>query len=193
MKILNTANFGPSARYTDAHLFVIMDILDRNHRCSRKKLVEETDLGEGSIRGMLKVLKDWKWIEVIQSGVSLTETGKSNFKDFGIFFVDITNDVYGTGGYQQAILIKGAANDVTNGMAQRDLAIRNGADGASIFIIRNGKLLFPESWDVDINDPEFADRIRSTGMEEGDALMIVDSESEWHARLIAAAVGLAMR
>ena len=60
MELINENNYGPMARYTDAHIFLVLDIIQRRGRISRKGLVEETGLGEGSIRGMLKVLREWK-------------------------------------------------------------------------------------------------------------------------------------
>ena len=193
MKLINMANFGPVARYTDAHLFVAMDILSRNGCCSRRVLAEEMDLGEGSIRSMLKVMKEWGWIDVRRPGVSMSATGRANFEDFGIRFVDIGSPAYGAKGHQQAILVKGAADTVTSGMAQRDMAVSNGAYGASVFVMRGGRIFFPDSWDVDDNDPDFAATIRSAGMEDGDVLVIVYSDSRNRARVIAASVGLAMR
>lgn len=193
MKVMKSNTFGPVTRYSDAHIFVVMDILNRTGVSCRKKLMEETELGEGSVRGLLKVLKDWKWVEIKQTGVSLTDTGRSNFNDFGIKLVEIKSGTYGIGCNQQGVIISGLAHKVTNGMAQRDMAVRYGAEGASVFVMREGMIIFPDSWDVDTNDPRTASDIRATGIQNGDILMIVDSDTKEHARLIAASVGLAMR
>lgn len=193
MELINGNNYGPMTRYSDTHIFLVMDALERNKRMSRKGLVDETGLGEGSIRGMLKVLKDWKWIEVKQTGVCITEFGRKSFHGFGMRYVDIFNDKYAVGKYQQGIMVEGVADKVTNGMAQRDIAIRNGAEGAVIFVMRDGRIIFPKDWDIDEKDPRFAKKIRDTGMKEGDALVIVDSNDADVARAVAAAVGLVMR
>ena len=184
MELINENSYGPMARYTDAHIFLALDIIQRKGRISRKGLVEETGLGEGSIRGMMKVLKEWKWVEIKQSGIHITAFGRESFDSFRLRYVDIYNEKYAVSRYQQGIIVEGVADKVTNGMAQRDLAIMNGANGAAIFV---------ESWDIDEKDPEFAKKIRATGMKDGDVLVIVDSEDPDEAKVVAAAVGLAMR
>jgi len=193
MELINENNYGPMARYTDAHIFLVLDIIQRRGRISRKGLVEETGLGEGSIRGMLKVLKEWKWVEVKQNGIHITAFGKRSFDSFRLRYVDIYNEKYAVSRYQQGIIVEGVADSITNGMAQRDLAIKNGADGAAIFVMRGGRIIFPESWDIDERDPEFAKKIRATGIKDGDALVIVDTKDPDEAMAVAAAVGLAMR
>jgi len=185
--------YGPVTRYSDSHIFVALDLMNGEGRVSRKALAERTGLGAGSVKGMLNVLKDWKWIEINQSGVALTEFGRRNFLGFGIRFVDIRDDTYAVGLYQQGAVVEGVASAVTNGMAQRDDAVRNGAIGASVFVMRDGRVVLPEIWDMDEKDPGFAGRVRAAGMKDGDALVLVGADSPEAARVAAAAVGLGMR
>ena len=193
MELIREGIYGPVARYTDAHIFVVLDTINERKRVSRKTLAAVTGVGEGSIKGMLKVLKDWKWIEVSHGGVVLTEFGRKNYLDFGIRFVDLCNESYAVGTYQQGVIVSGAADKVTNGMAQRDDAVRNGAEGASVFILREGKLILPVIWNMDEKDPEFARKVREAGMEDGDVLLLIGADSPETAKVVAAAVGLGMR
>ena len=193
MELIREGIYGPVARYTDAHIFVVLDTINERKRVSRKTLAAVTGVGEGSIKGMLKVLKDWKWIEVSHGGVVLTEFGRKNYLDFGIRFVDLCNESYAVGTYQQGVIVSGAADKVTNGMAQRDDAVRNGAEGASVFIMREGKLILPVIWNMDEKDPEFARKVREAGMEDGDVLLLIGADSPETAKVVAAAVGLGMR
>ncbi len=193
LELIRDSIYGPVARYSDAHIFVVLDTLNERKCVSRKTLAAETGLGEGSIKGMLKVLKDWKWIDVSHGGVVLTDFGTENYLDFGIRFVDIRNGSYAVGLYQQGAIVRGVADAVTNGMAQRDDAVRNGAEGASVFIMREGKLILPVIWNMDEKDPEFARRVREAGMEDGDVLLLIGADSPETAKVVAAAVGLGMR
>jgi len=59
--------------------------------------------------------------------------------------------------------------------------------------MRGDRIILPESWVIDDEDPAFAEKIRATGMKDGDALVIVDSKDQSVAKVVAAAVGLAMR
>ena len=181
------------ARFTDAHIFAILDLINTRKAVSRVTMVEETGLGEGSVRSMLKVLTEWEWVTITRRGVQLTEFGRSSFLGFGLEYVQIYNRKYAVGVYQQGIIVRGGAKDVTNGMKQRDMAVRSGAEGASIFIVKEGKMIFPANWDLDEQDPKFASELRATGMAEGDALILVGADTELTAKVAAAAVGLAMR
>jgi hypothetical protein len=78
-------------------------------------------------------------------------------------------------------------------MAQRDDAVRNGAEGASVFLMRDGKLMLPVIWDMDEKDPEFARKVREAGMVDGDVLLLIGADSPETAKVVAAAVGLGMR
>jgi hypothetical protein len=186
-------DYGPMARYSDAHIFVALDLLQNCGRMSRKSLMKEMEIGEGSVRGMLKVLREWKFVEVSQTGITITDFGRENLGKFGIRLVDFSDERYAVSSCQQGVIVEGIAQKVTSGMAQRDIAIRCGADGASIFVMRDNRIIFPMSWSVDDNDPELAGRIRATGIREGEALVLVDAKWPSTARIVAAAAGLAMR
>lgn len=150
-------------------------------------------MGEGTIKTMLKVLKEWEWVTITRKGVELTDFGRCSFLGFGLEFTQISNSKYAVGVHQQGIIVRGGAKDVTNGMKQRDMAVRNDAEGASVFIMSEGKMIFPANWNLDEQDPVFASELRATGMSEGDALVLVGADTEPVAKAAAAAVGLAMR
>ena len=156
-------------------------------------MVEETGLGEGTIKTMLKVLKEWEWVTITRKGVELTDFGRSSFLGFGLEFTQIYNSKLVGGGHQGGIIVRGGAKRWTNGMKQRDLAVKNDAEGASVFIMSEGKMIFPANWNLDEQDPVFASELRATGMSEGDALVLVGADTEHVAKAAAAAVGLAMR
>ncbi len=185
--------FGAAARYADAHIYVALDLIYRGGRAGRQSLADELGIGEGSVRSMLNVLREWRWIQVRQSGVTLTELGKESFRGFGMQLVRVSESKYSVGNFQYGIIVRGAAASVTDGMKQRDLAVMNGAEGASVFVMIKGELIFPKNWNLDEQDPETAARLRQTGMRDGDVLIIAGADTEKKARLAAAAAGLAMK
>ena len=193
MEILNVKKFGPLARYSDPHLFLTMDALYRDGRVGRKGLLGEVGLGEGSMRSVLAILRDWRWVDVRQTGVMLTDLGRTSFAGFNMTFVDVGDGGYGVGPCTKGILVKGASADVPNPMAVRDTAIRNGAKGAVVFVMDGGRVTLPPHGDVYQPDPEFAETLKHHGMEDGDVLVLVGASSPLVARLAAAAVGLAIR
>jgi len=181
---------GPAARHSDAHLFAALSIIAEKECISRSDLSEELGLGEGSTRNLIKTMRTWKQIDVRQTGIRLSALGRETLETLPIRFVSISNHEYVRGEYQQGIIIKGRSEDIQNGMKQRDIGIRYGSDGASVFIMRNGSIIFPKDVNVDESDPEFAKEIRSTGMSEGDVLIIVGSNSLPTSRIAAAGIGL---
>ena len=190
MKWSTETNRGPAARHSDAHLFVALNIILENGCISRKDLSEELGLGEGSTRNLLKTMKTWKQIDVHQHGIELSKFGMETLESLPIKFVRITSSTYVKGEHQQGILIKNKADAITNGMKQRDIGIKYGSEGASVFIMRNDRIMFPPDVIVDERDPEFAKKIRAVGMSEGDVLVIVGSEDLPKSRIAAAGIGL---
>lgn len=190
MKLTTENRNGPAARHTDAHIFAALCIISEEGCISRANLADMLGLGEGSTRNMLKTMVDWKQVVVRQRGISLTPLGAETVDTLPIRFVDIYNPKYVKGLHQAGILIKGKADVIKDGMKQRDIGIRYGSDGASVFIMRDGSIIFPKDVNVDESDPKFAKEIRSTGMSEGDVLIIVGSDSLPTSRIAAAGIGL---
>jgi len=190
MKLNVETNRGPSARHSDAHLFAALNIIFENGCISRKDLSDELGLGEGSTRNLLQTMKTWKQINVQQKGIMLSKFGLETLETLPIKFVKISSPTYVKGECQQGILIKGKADTITNGMKQRDIGIKHDSEGASVFVMREGSIIFPPDVNMDEHDPEFAKRLRAVGMSEGDVLVIVGSEKMSVSRIAAAGIGL---
>ena len=193
MVIVSSPNsIGPSPRYGDAHIFVALMIIRKFKTISRSDLSDELDVGEGTVRSLLNVLKSWKMTEVSQRGVSLSPFGVKTVDSLPIKFVDIHSDTYVKGNFQQGLLVIGGAASVKNGMEQRDEGIKNGSDGASVFVMKNNRVLFPPNWDLESDDPAFAKTLRDAGLNENDALVIAGSEKQSKSRIAVASIGLRM-
>ncbi|AMQ18391.1 DUF4443 domain-containing protein [Thermococcus peptonophilus] len=108
----------------------------------RKAIAETLDLGEGSVRTLLKKLN---WIDVIDSaqrGHFLSKTGKKLLERLkGIFSeAHFVGKVDGMPAY--AIVVKNPPQ--FKSIELRDEAIRFFAKGAMILIVKNGEPVFPE-------------------------------------------------
>ncbi len=192
MRISQGTGHSTLARHTDAHLFAAMNIIMEEKTISRGRLSEELGLGEGSTRSIIDTMKAWKQVEVKRQGVSLTAIGLETIMSIPMKFVSISSTKYVKGGYQQGILVKNRADRIADGMTQRDLGIRFGSDGASVFIMREDHIIFPKDVDLDTSDPEFAERIHDLGIENGDVLIIVGSDDLPTSRISAAGIGLVL-
>ncbi len=172
MRLIDDPECGPACRFSDTHIYYVLNLLDKERPISRLTLSQMTGIGEGSIRKIISILKGWGAINLRQTGITIADYGVELLHSIPFELVDIKRSEYVIGVYQQGVLIRGVADRITNGMYQRDRGIIAGANGASVFMLREGKLIMPKSWDMDTRDPDFAKELRDKGMNEGDVMII---------------------
>lgn len=142
---------------------------------SRNDLVSKLGLGEGTVRTILDVLKHKNLIYSTKQGHSLTKKGnlflKKTEKNMVVkrliledFYPNLKNVV---------ILLKKADKNIKISFEQRDIAVKQGADGAVILKFDN-RLYIP---DADINFKESYKKaydkiIKSFDFKKGDILII---------------------
>lgn len=186
MRIIDTPQYGPMFRFTDANVYWALHLLADGKRMGRKKLADSVGVGEGSMRRILETLRSWELINIKQTGITITRTGVSFLEDIPIKVVDIDLGDAVVGEFSQALLVLGVADKIENGMQQRDAGIKAGAEGCTTVLIKNGVLLMPPDWNMDVERPDLAQRIRNdTGMTDRDVL-IVGSSSDPHTAVTAA-------
>ena len=191
MKIIDEPQFGPMFRFNDANVYWALHILSDGRRMGRKRLAEEVGVGEGSMRRIIDTLKEWDFILIKQTGITITKTGLAFLNQLPIRPVDVNVGDSVVGRYQQAVLVLGGANKIVNGMEQRDIGIKVGADGCTTIVIRDGALMVPPDWNLDENNPDLAYTIRKeTGITQSDALVVGGGETKISA--IEAAVSVAL-
>jgi hypothetical protein len=173
MKIIDEPQFGPMFRFNDANVYWALYILSDGRRMGRKRLSEEVGVGEGSMRRIIDTLKEWDFISIKQTGITITKAGLSFLDQMPIEPVDINLAGSVVGDYQQGVIVRGSAKAVNNGMEQRDAGIKVGAEGCTTIVIRDGKLMIPPDWNLDERDPEVASLIRNEfKLTADDALVI---------------------
>ena len=173
MKIIDEPQFGPMFRFNDANVYWALHILSDGRRMGRKRLADEVGVGEGSMRRIIDTLKEWDFINIKQTGITITKAGLSFLEQIPIKPVDIFVEGSVAGACQQGVLVLGGADKVVNGMEQRDAGIKVGADGCTTIVIRDGALMIPPDWNMDEKTPELAYKIRKEiGLTQSDALII---------------------
>ncbi|MCL2148085.1 MAG: hypothetical protein FWH47_01935 [Methanomassiliicoccaceae archaeon] len=190
MRLIDCPECGPACRFEDAHLYYMLAKLDKERPISRLRLAEEIGVGEGSIRKMISIMKEWGAVTVVQTGITVSERGCGLLRRIPIDIVDTERSEYVIGAYQQGVLARGTADKITNGAYQRDKGIATGASGASVFVIRDGALIMPKNWNMDVKDPEFAEKLRGKGMGEGDTMIICGANSQNTAVISAISIAL---
>ncbi len=184
MKIMEIPQFGPMFRFSDADIYWALHILSDGKRVGRKRLAEAIGIGEGSMRRIIETLRDWDFIEIRQTGISITRNGTAFLHQIPIEIVDVPA-IPGSvvGNHWQGVLVHGVKDRIDNGMQQRDAGIKAGASGCTTIVIRDGLLMIPPDWILDERDPETSKAIReTTGITEEDAVIIGSGDSEAVAR-----------
>jgi hypothetical protein len=141
----------------------------------RKELSECLDIGEGSARKLLSYLEGKGWTSTTRQGISLTPRGRELLDDIGLAAKEVHAGSITVGEIDFAIRLRGCAPHVSNGIAQRDEAMKAGASGATTLVFRD-KLEFPDGFDARKADAR-ASRVlvKDLDMVEGDVLIIGSS------------------
>lgn len=172
------AKAGAPPKFSEAHVNWVFWKIAGNQPMGRKMLVEETQLGEGSLRTILIKLEGYGLVSSNKVGRTLTENGaKVITKLKQIVRVESMGQLSMTGRPCNCfVLVKGAGKKVKSGMEQRDAAIKAGRSGATTLLIEKGRLMMP-GFDKDLNiDKQYsADAAKIKKLadpEEGDAIVI---------------------
>jgi len=175
-RLVNARPKGPRPFFHPAHLIRYLDLVESRPR-SRQELARRLGIGEGSVRTITNLLRSRRIIKVGRSGARLTDEGSkvlsSLRKEFtrGIVVPKASSTI---DAYNVAILVRGAAAKASLGIEQRDAAISTGSTGASTFIRKGGKLVFPGMYpDLCEADAELAEEIMNRlRPREGDVIVI---------------------
>ncbi len=193
MKIIDEPQFGPMFRFNDANVYWALYILSSGRRIGRKRLADEVGVGEGSMRRIIETLKEWSFIDIKQTGITITKSGQAFLAQVPIRPVDVFIEGSVIGACQQGVLVIGGESKVKKGMEQRDAGIKVGGSGCTTLVIRDGALMIPPDWNLDEKDPEAAYKIRKdTGMTQDDALIIGGGDTKPLAVESAIAAALSM-
>ncbi len=133
--------------FTPGHVFKAMQIMEEKKMASRNILMHELGLGEGVVKTMVKHMKMNHLVENSNAGMWLTNKGKTVYlklKSVIAGEIDIPKCSIAPGKYNHAMLLRGFAYVVKTGIEQRDIAIRNGANGATTLIFKDDKLTMPD-------------------------------------------------
>lgn len=169
---------GPQEYFNHIHVALLIYYLGEYAPKSRFEISKFLGLGEGSVRTILKRLKDNSIISVTKKGVYLSEKGLTFYKKFKkIFFLVVEDTIYSLapGKYNVILLAKNMREKVFQGIEQRDQAIKYGATGAITLVYEKDNFKFPNTKETveDLYPSEFWSRIKSLGKpEDGDVLII---------------------
>jgi hypothetical protein len=111
-------------------------------------LCKELDLGEGTIKTLIRHLKMQNLIESTNAGTKMTRKGNSFFLELISsmpFETSLSKCTITLGKHNYAILVKRMGSVIRLGIEQRDAAIKMGASGATTLLFKDNKFLIPRT------------------------------------------------
>jgi predicted transcriptional regulator len=170
---------GPAPRFNIVHIWKTIEAINASQPISRGRLCEKVNIGEGSIRSILTILKKHGLITIKQSGVSLTRKGYELFLSIPIKKDRIQKTELTIGECNVAVHIKNVDRPITDGLKQRDEAIKVGAGGATTIIVSNGELILAKGFSVDVNYPPVARTLREKFKVENNDVVIIGTAENY--------------
>lgn len=198
LRIVRQREPGPIPSFAPHHLLLVILAVGESAAIGRQALAKKTGLGEGAIRTVLTRLKREGYLVISPSGCSLTKKGEQLYFELKDSVPEIRTlrETRLTMGKQQvAIVVRKAGERVTNGIDQRDAAIKAGADGATTFVIRNQKFQIPGgSDDCERDYPGEGWETLRTSLKpsEGDAVIISGSSDSQLSKVGALSAALSL-
>ena len=182
---------GISSRYAPSrilsfditHVFKALQLIETRGHTSRDALCKELNLGEGSVKTLVKHLMMENLIETSNAGTKMTEKGRK-------FFAELVSSIpaecevpkcsVALGKFNYAILLKQFSVAIKLGIEQRDAAIRVGGVGATTLLFRKGKFVIPVT-DIDSlrKEPQVHKLlIKELNPKDGDVVIIASSDRD---------------
>ena len=187
---------GPALTFTSLHLIKVLELIAEGP-IGRGKLAKKLGIGEGTIRTIIKRLKDSNLIEISKNGCHLTSFGKNFWKKFKEKIpkkVFLEKNEFSLAEYTVAVLIKKCGDKVRIGMQQRDAAIMAGAEGATTLVVKDGKIILPGVSDNVVRDYPVAYRqiVELLKPEHNDVVVVGTGETKEKAEYGALAAALTL-
>jgi len=187
IKVLSavSSRYAPSRllSYDMAHIFKALQMMDNKGHVSRESLCKELNLGEGTIKTVIKHLKMHGLIDTSNSGTKLSSKGMALFSHLQSSRPKecaIPNCSVALGRFNYAVILKHLAYAVGSGIEQRDAAVKMGASGATTLLFRGDKFVMPLSYfDSLKNEPRiYKLLVRRLEPENDDVLIIGSDQSD---------------
>jgi len=134
---------GPLPRFADYQVRRALELIAERKGVGRKQLAKELGVGEGSMRTILDRFKKEGFVRSSRGGHSITTKGKRELGK-ALELVQIDAGDLTVGDVDVATIVRKTAARVSRGIEQRDEAIKAGAAGATVLVLKKGKLQFPD-------------------------------------------------
>jgi hypothetical protein len=177
-KICN--NYAPSRviSFNMVHVFKALQLVKSRGHISRDLLSKELELGEGSIRTLMRHLQMNNMIKATNAGTTMTQKGEALLLELLSSIpteMNLPKCSIALGKFNYVVLLKQHSHAIKSGVEQRDAAIKIGAKGATTLLFKQNKFVMPSNTNYDSlqREPKISKLlIRTLNPEEGDAIII---------------------
>jgi len=177
--ILANRPAGPRSSYNIYHFERVLRIISKKAPIGRNKLQEEINLGAGSIRTLIKIIKSLNLIETTVKGLLLTELGNETVKafekniPFDPILVDVPKDT-SLAGFNAILIVRNGSKNLKSGLEQTTAALRIDASGALTILFKNNKFSMPGiAEDLEKSNPKLVARLKEILQVKPDDVIIV--------------------
>lgn len=169
------ASRGGAPLFQPFHILKAVWHIQQLQPLGRKELSELLGIGEGSARKLLSHLEDRGWVSTARQGISLSPSGEKLLDDIGLLAKEVHAGNITVGEIDFALRLRGCMGKASNGIAQRDEAMKAGASGATTLVYREN-LEFLDGFGADRADKRAARvLVKDLGLIPGDILIIGSS------------------
>jgi predicted transcriptional regulator len=175
---------GPQKRFGAFHYFKALQLISDAGRTGRKRIAEALSIGEGSTRTLLNELEQHGFISRNNAGVVLTPSGIKVLNAIPFRLYRLPKGTVPFTPSSCLVIVSRAGSKITNGILQRDEAVRAGGSGAISLIFTRGELLIPPDMRP-FEFPKLLDMCADAGAVEGDAVIVGLGNHELQAEMAA--------
>lgn len=164
---------GGASLFKPFHLLKVLYYLREEGSIGRKSLSKIAGVGEGTARKISQQLIDMNYTTSTDAGLKLTRKGSRFLKEIGIEASSVDAGELTVDTHDFAVKLKGSAEYVSNGLKERDEAIKADATGVTTVLFQNNNLVLPDHYDVDADQPDVAKKLRTIfSLHNGDVILI---------------------
>jgi hypothetical protein len=130
------------------HVLVTLQLIQERGHISRHTLCKKLDLGEGTVKTLVKHLKIYDLIETDKTGTRISTKGSKLLSELLLSIpaeMSISTCSVALGKFNYAILIKQMSYVIRSGIEQRDAAIKMNALGATTLVYKEDKFMIPNT------------------------------------------------
>jgi len=177
------SRFAPSRvlSFDMVHVFKTLQLIEENGHISRETLCKELELGEGTIKTLVRHLKMQNLIESTNAGTKMTRKGNSFFSELLSSMpseTSVSKCSITLGKYNYAILVKQMSSTIKSGIEQRDAAIKVGASGATTLLFKDNKFVIPRTdYDALKNEHQLSKQLIETLHPRDEDVIIIGSDN----------------